>query len=94
MRLRQNEITQIKKTILKEFGKSDIYIFGSQLDNSKKGGDIDIFIIPQNRKELYKKESKAKFILEEILFKPIDILIHYDFSRDIEKEAIKGRKIY
>ncbi len=93
MRLQQNEIAQIKKVILKEFGKSEIYIFGSQLDKSKWGGDIDIFIIPQNREELHEKESKVKFFLEEKILKPIDILIHYDFNRDIEKEAIKGIKL-
>jgi len=93
MRLQSNEIVQIKNTILKEFGKSEIYIFGSQLDVSKRGGDIDIFIIPYNKEELQKKESQVKFLLEDRLLKPIDILIHRDFSREIEKIAIEGIKI-
>jgi len=90
MRLQSNEIAQIKETILREFGKSDIYIFGSQLDRTKRGGDIDIFIIPQEQKELLSKESKVKFLLEERLLKPIDIIIHSDFDRLIEQEALRG----
>ena len=90
MRLQPNEIAQIKETILGEFGKSDIYIFGSQLDRTKRGGDIDIFIIPQEQKGLLTKESRVKFFLEDRFLKPIDIVIHSDFNRLIEQEALKG----
>ena len=90
MRLHQNEIEQIKDIVLKEFQDSTIYIFGSQLNPMKQGGDIDIFIIPQNRTNLLAKESKVKFLLENRLLKPIDILIHQDFNREIEQEALKG----
>jgi len=93
MRLHQNEIEQIRDTILDEFGTNEIYIFGSQLDSSRRGGDIDIFIVPKDRANLLTKESRVKFILEERLLKPIDILIHIDFSREIEQEALKGVKI-
>ena len=93
MRLQPSEIAQIREAILKEFGKSDIYIFGSQLDKSKRGGDIDIFVIPNSRDNLLNKESKVKFLLEERLLKPIDILIHSDFNREIEQIALDGIKI-
>ena len=93
MRLQQSEIAQIKETILREFGKSDIYIFGSQLNKNKRGGDIDIFIVPSSRDNLLNKESKVKFLLEERLLKPIDILIHSDFNKEIEQIALDGIKI-
>jgi len=93
MRLQPNEIAKIREVISKEFGDSQIYIFGSQLDIDKRGGDIDIFVIPQSRKELLTKGAKAKFILEERLLKPIDILIHSNFDREIEQMALKGIKI-
>jgi len=44
MRLQPNEIAKIREVISKEFGDSQIYIFGSQLDIDKRGGDIDILI--------------------------------------------------
>ena len=55
MRLQQNEIAQIKEAILKESGKSEIYIFGSQLDKSKWCGDTDIFIVPQEKNATQKR---------------------------------------
>jgi len=92
MRLESFEIETIKKIILEIFGESEIRIFGSRLKN-KKGGDIDIFIIPKNRDNLFRKRIKASAKLENLLFKPVDIVVHYDFNRDIEKEAIKGELI-
>jgi len=92
MRLTTNEINTIKETIFNVFGKSEIRIFGSRLID-KKGGDIDIFVIPENRENLFRKKIKASAKLENILFKPVDILVHYDFDREIEKEALKGEEI-
>jgi len=92
MRLENFEIEVIKKVILEIFGESEIRIFGSRL-RDKKGGDIDIFVIPKNRDNLFRKRIKASAKLENLLFKPVDIVVHYDFNRDIEKEAIKGELI-
>jgi predicted nucleotidyltransferase len=93
MRLKAKEIDSIKNVINQFFKDAQIYIYGSQLDDSKRGGDIDIYIIPKDREKLLQKESKIKFLLQNMLYKPIDILIHRDFAKDIEKEAQKGVKI-
>jgi len=93
MRLKEQEIAKIRDIIVKYFGKSQIYIFGSRLKENVQGGDIDIFVIPKERKNLLTKSSKAKFFLENILLKPIDILVHQDFSQEIEQIAIQGIKI-
>jgi len=85
----------IKEVITKIFGKSEIYIFGSVLKKTNPY-DIDIFIIPKKNltpKEKFHKKIEAELILEYKLFKPVDIVIHKDFSRDIETEAMKGKKI-
>ena len=92
MRLTTNEINTIKEIVFDVFGKSEIRIFGSRLID-KKGGDINIFVIPENRENLFRKKIKASAKLENILFKPVDILVHYDFDREIEKEALKGEEI-
>jgi len=92
MRLTQSEITLIKDTIKKYINDAKIYIFGSRLDDSKKGGDIDIFIIT-DKKVTLQIETKIKFFLEEELLKPIDLVFHRDFEREIEKEALKGIEI-
>ena len=92
IRLSDKEIEIIKNSITQVFGESEIYIFGSQL-KEKKGGDIDIFIIPQNRENLFEKKLKTLVLLEKQLFKPVDLVIHKNFDRIIEKEALKGIRI-
>jgi len=92
IRLSSEEIEIIKNSITQIFGESEIYIFGSRL-KEKKGGDIDIFIIPQNRENLFEKKLKALVLLEKQLFKPVDLVVHKNFDRIIEKEALKGVRL-
>ena len=92
IRLNNKEIDIIKNSITQIFGETEIYIFGSRL-KEKKGGDIDIFIIPKNRENLFEKKLKALVLLEKQLFKPVDLVLHKNFDRIIEKEALKGIKI-
>jgi len=93
VRLNKEEISLIKEIIFKYFGKSQIYIFGSRTDLSKKGGDIDLFVIPKKRDNLFEKRLKAKIELEDRLLIPVDIVIHKEFNLEIEKEAKKGINI-
>ncbi len=71
------------------FGEeSKIYLFGSRVDDSKKGGDIDLYIEPENRDALY--EKKIQFLIKlksTIGFQKIDVVIAQDISRLIEIEA-------
>lgn len=88
MRLSEKEVNLIKSTLVSVFGDVKIYLFGSRLDDSKKGGDIDLFIISNNATLSNKIKALAK--LKRMLHKPIDLVLHKDFSREIEKEALKG----
>ncbi len=90
MRLSRKEISIIKDKTKTIFGESVIYLFGSRIDNSKKGGDIDLYVISKINDNLYRKKRKLKIILEDILYKPIDIVVAIDKNRLIEKEALKG----
>ena len=95
MRLRKDEINLIKEEI-KKLIDGDIYIFGSRLDDKKKGGDIDIFIVPKKDlsiKERVKLSNEIKINLEYELMIPIDVIISKNLNRPIEKEALKGIKI-
>lgn len=92
MRLSKDEVKFIKNTI-NSILKSEIYIFGSRLDDNKKGGDLDIYLIPKEKEDLTYKVGLIRMILEEKLLIPVDIVIAKDKNREIEKEALKGVKI-
>lgn len=89
MRLTNKEIDKIKSTLEAIFEEPTIYLFGSRLQSNKKGGDIDLFIVSKDD-NLLEKKIKAIAKLERVLYKPVDIVLHKDFSREIEKEALKG----
>ena len=92
LRLNKEEIKIIKDIINKNFGKSEIYIFGSQINPNKLGGDIDIYVITSKKIDL-KTKLLTKILLQDKLLKKVDIIISTDKTKEIEKEAIKGIKI-
>ena len=91
MRLSEKEVKLIKTTVLDIFTDAQLYLFGSRLDDAKKGGDIDLFIISKDATFTNKIKALAK--LKRLLHKPVDLVLHKDFSREIEKEALKGIRI-
>ena len=90
MRLSIKEINFIKEKVETIFGETVIYLFGSRVDDNKRGGDIDLYLIPRNSENIFKKKIKIKILLEDLLFKPVDIVVAKDKNRLIEQEAIKG----
>ena len=94
VRLSEEEIKAIKETAKEILGeKTKVYLFGSRTDIHKKGGDIDILIVPKEKKDLFKKKIKLSSKLENILGKPVDVIVSRDKNKPIEREALKGVKI-
>jgi predicted nucleotidyltransferase len=44
MRVTKKQINIIKTILSKQIDDAKIYLFGSRVDDKKKGGDIDIFV--------------------------------------------------
>ena len=44
MRLTESEVNTIKNSVLSLDQHADVYLFGSRVDDSKRGGDIDLLI--------------------------------------------------
>lgn len=93
MRLSSKEIATIKAKVAAIFGEATVYLFGSRVDDTKKGGDIDLYIIPKTDEELFKKKMQIKTLLEDVLYKPVDIVIAKNNERRIEQEALKGIRL-
>ena len=89
MRLTQKEIETIKEVFLEVFENGKIYLFGSRLDDSKRGGDIDLFIKADHQDKLLdKKISFLSLLKQKIGDQKIDVVISKDITRTIEQEAL------
>jgi predicted nucleotidyltransferase len=89
MRLTQKEIEAIKQVFLEVFEDGKIYLFGSRLDDSKRGGDIDLFIETSHQdKILNKKIHFLTLLKQKIGDQKIDVIISKDITRVIEQEAL------
>lgn len=89
MRLTNEERRLIKKAFFEIFGKGKICLFGSRVDDTKRGGDIDLYIVPENKDGLRKKKIDFLVKLDEYIGEQkIDVVIAKDSRRLIEKEAI------
>ena len=92
MRLTEYEIKSIKESFEKYFADGDVYLFGSRVDDTQKGGDIDLFIDTPLQGDL--QERKTGFLLDlesKIGEQKIDVVISKDKRRPIEQEALKRR---
>ncbi len=93
MRLSLYEIENILKIKDKYFGtNSKIFLFGSRLDDDKKGGDIDLYLLLDKVID-DKYILKEQFLLElkeKIGEQKIDLILSLDDSRSIEIQACKG----
>lgn len=58
MRLKSSEIATIKSVIESFDSDATIYLFGSRIDDNKKGGDIDIIV--DSKKIVFKDFIKIK----------------------------------
>jgi len=93
MRLTNYEILSIKKVFEEVFGNGKIYLFGSRVDDTKRGGDIDLYIDLDTtltiKEQMNLKTSFRLRLYDLIGEQKIDIVISKDKDRSIEKEILK-----
>lgn len=85
MRLTNAQIETIRETTRRNFGEDAlIWLFGSRVDNSRRGGDIDLYVETTSQNTLM-SALRCKIALEENLDLPVDLLV---------KEPGKEKPIY
>lgn len=88
MRLKENELKSIKNLFAKVFEHGDLYLFGSRVDDSKKGGDIDLYIVPQSAYNLTSKKIDFLVLLKKAIDEQkIDVVIDRGKDRLIDRIA-------
>ena len=87
MRLKIFEHNAIVSTIKLLDNDATIYLFGSRVDDSKKGGDIDLLVLSNRLNSNDKRTIKMRLyeLLEE---QKIDLLIAADDSNPFVKLAL------
>lgn len=94
MRLEKLTIDKLKNAVQNSFGDVNIYLFGSRVDDSKKGGDIDI-AIDANLSRVEFRKKKAKFIsnlLKNDFELKIDV-VNYNTKDTLLHDAIRSNAL-
>jgi uncharacterized protein len=97
MRLSQYEIESIKVSAGRHFGAEvQVFLFGSRVDDSAHGGDIDLFIKAES--DRLNSRNRIAFITDLIMRvgeRRIDVVLDNEkreteqFFKTIEKTAVK-----
>jgi len=93
LRLKNEEINVLKNSLNSLARDAKLYLFGSRLDDSKKGGDIDLLVVSPKltkrhlrniRLDFFKQfgEQKIDIVLDDGSFKKI-------FNKIIFKKAVQ-----
>ena len=89
MRLSAETVHVIVDTFLSVFEKGELYLFGSRVDDTRKGGDIDLYIVADHREMM--GEKRIAFLTQlkqKIGEQRIDLVIARGTHRPIDKIAI------
>lgn len=90
MRLTPEQREAIVTTFLEVFGKGEIRLFGSRVRDELRGGDIDLYVKPEQRDNLaMKRITYLARLKRRIGDQKIDlVLAGRPASRSIDKEAL------
>lgn len=87
MRLSQDEQNAIKRTIQALDANAQIYLFGSRVDDTKRGGDIDLLILSKHITE--RDRQKIRLTLYDLIGEQkIDLLIASDTAKPFVRIAL------
>ena len=89
MRLKQYEIEAIKEAINQFDDEAQVYLYGSRVDDKKKGGDIDLLIISKKIKNSEIRKIRLR-IFDIIGEQKIDITASPEINSAFLEHAFKS----
>ncbi len=74
MRLTANEITAIREEIGRLDPKAEVYLYGSRVDDTARGGDVDLLVISETLgfREVLRLRTR---ILDRIGWQQLDLVV-------------------
>jgi predicted nucleotidyltransferase len=85
MRLTTAQIETIRRATHQSFGAdTSVWLFGSRIDDAKRGGDVDLYVEP-TRENTLTEELRCKVVIEDDLDLRVDLIV---------KEPGKDKPIY
>ena len=88
MRLSTQERAIIKQTVSGLDAEAQVYLFGSRVDDAKKGGDIDLLIMSGKLRQAAARTIRAK-LFQRLDEQKIDITIAQDASAPFVKLVLR-----
>ncbi|HSO43955.1 MAG TPA: nucleotidyltransferase domain-containing protein [Rhodoferax sp.] len=88
MRLATEEQSAISETIRRADREAQIYLFGSRVDDTAKGGDIDLLVLSKNIDLMAKLDILAQLHLK-LGERKIDIAVYPDTSRPFPRMVMQ-----
>jgi len=75
MRLSTEQINLIRTQVQTRFGASSrVWVFGSRVDDARRGGDVDLYIEPQTEITPW-QEAELRVQLQDSLRLPVDTVV-------------------
>ncbi len=89
MRITDHEKRAILKSVAAADAQAEVYLFGSRVDDSKMGGDIDLLVLSHKIDLMAKLDVLAR-LHQSIGEQKIDLVIFPDASQPFARMAIES----
>ena len=75
MRLTKNAASSIRHIVSQTCGDTEVWLFGSRVDDHKKGGDIDLYIESETEIQMMEQLRLMSKLQRALGFRKIDLII-------------------
>jgi len=93
MRLSEQQLQAIKESVSKELTQAEIFLYGSRVDDDKRGGDIDLLVYSEAPVNLMLKTKIKSKIKQKIGDQKLDIQFLKSGETNAFVELVKSEAI-